>query len=143
MFINNSKYNILNKKYISNYFVNFCENNLHYSFKKSNINVNLNILYMNLTNILYEEFNLHNSVHSINSVSKNDIVYLLGSELLNKTNLGFTIFQGHHLNLEHLSVDLILPSITFLEKSSDYINIEGNYLQTNFILYPPFFCRND
>ena len=72
---------------------------------------------MNLTNILYEEFNLHNSVHSINSVSKNDIVYLLGSELLNKTNLGFTIFQGHHLNLEHLSVDLILPSITFLEKS--------------------------
>ena len=143
IFINSSKYNILSKKYISNFFINFCENNLYYFFEKNNINVNLNILYMNLTNILYEEFNLYNNVHNINNIYENDIIYLLGAEKFKKPNLGFTIFQGHHINLEHLCVDLILPSITFLEKSNDYINIEGNYLQTNFILYPPFFCRND
>ena len=143
MLVKNSKYNNLSKKYISNFFINFCENNLSYFFEKKHLNVSLNVLYMNLTNILYEEFNLTNSIHSINKISNNDIVYLLGAELFKKTNLGFTVFQGHHINLEYLSVDLILPSITFLEKSSDYLNIEGNYLQTNFVLYPPFFCRND
>lgn len=136
------RYNILNKKYISNFFITFCENNLFYFLEKRNVSINLNVLYLNLTNILYDEFNLYKNIHNVDKIMKNDIIYLLGSEFKN-INAGFTIFQGHHINIEHLDVDLILPSVTFLEKSSDYINIEGNYLQTNFVLYPPFFCRND
>jgi NADH-quinone oxidoreductase subunit G len=128
---------------ISNYFINYSKVNLFYIFDKKYINININILYINLSIILYEEFNMFNNTHNINQISKNDIIYLLGINNLKLKKTKFCIFQGHHINLDYLNVDLIFPNITFFEKSNDYLNIEGNFLQTNFILYPPIFCRND
>jgi NADH-quinone oxidoreductase subunit G len=139
----NKKNYILNKNYLSSFFVKYSKEILLYFFENSKINVSLNILYVNLTNLLYEEFSLYKNINNINKVSENDLVYLLGIDMFNKINSKFTVFQGHHLNLDNLNVDLIFPSTTFLEKFSNYINIEGNVLQTNFVLYPPFFCRND
>jgi len=137
--------NFLNKKFnfISNFFLDFCKNNIYYTFEKKEINFNLNILYINLSTILLEEFNIINNVHNIQKISSNDIVYLLGIDDFKLNKLKFSIFQGHHINLEYLNIDLILPSTTFLEKLSNYIDIEGNLLQTNFVLFPPNFCRND
>ena len=131
--------------YLSFFFFNFCINNLHYSYLKKGLNLvkNINILYLNLTSILYEEFNLHKNINNIEILSKNDIFYLLGIDFLKLKDSIFSVFQGHHINLDYLKVDLIFPSITFLEKSSNFLSIEGNLLQTNFILYPPVFCRND
>lgn len=131
--------------YLSFFFFNFCINNLHYSYFKKGFNLgkNINILYINLTSILYEEFNLHKNINNIEILSKNDIFYLLGIDFLKLKDSVFSVFQGHHINLDYLKVDLIFPSITFLEKSSNFLSIEGNLLQTNFILYPPVFCRND
>lgn len=131
--------------YLSFFFFNFCINNLHYSYLKKGFNLgkNINILYLNLTSILYEEFNLHKNINNIEILSKNDIFYLLGIDFLKLKDSIFSVFQGHHINLDYLKVDLIFPSITFLEKSSNFLSIEGNLLQTNFILYPPVFCRND
>ena len=131
--------------YLSFFFFNFCINNLHYSYFKKGFNLgkNINILYLNLTSILYEEFNLHKNINNIEILSKNDIFYLLGIVFLKLKDSVFSVFQGHHINLDYLKVDLIFPSITFLEKSSNFLSIEGNLLQTNFILYPPVFCRND
>lgn len=141
----NTLLNFLYKKfnYISNFFFEFCRNNLFYIFEKNIININLNILYLNLSTILYEEFNLINNIHNIEKISNNDIVYLLGVDNFFLKKIKFSIFQGHHINLEYLNIDLIFPSTTFLEKLSNYIDIEGNYLQTNFVLFPPVFCRND
>jgi len=68
---------------------------------------------------------------------------MFGVDNFSRKNSKFCIFQGHHLNLEYLNIDLIFPNVTFLEKSSNYLDIEGNILQTNFILYPPVFSRND
>lgn len=134
-----------NKNYLSFFFFNFCINNLQYSYRKKNMNIgkNLNVLYLNLTSILYEEFNLHKNINNIEILSKNDIFYLLGLDFFKIKDSIFSVFQGHHINLDYLKADLIFPSITFLEKSSNFLNIEGNLLQTNFILYPPVFCRND
>lgn len=131
--------------YLSFFFFNFCINNLHYSYFKKGFNLgkNINILHVNLTSILYEEFNLHKNINNIEILSKNDIFYLLGIDFLKLKDSIFSVFQGHHINLDYLKVDLIFPSITFLEKSSNFLSIEGNLLQTNFILYPPVFCRND
>lgn len=131
--------------YLSFFFFNFCINNLHYSYLKKGFNLgkNINILYVNLTSILYEEFNLHKNINNIEILSKNDIFYLLGIDFFKLKDSIFSVFQGHHINLDYLKVDLIFPSITFLEKSSNFLSIEGNLLQTNFILYPPVFCRND
>ena len=131
--------------YLSFFFFNFCINNLYYSYFKKGLNLgkNINILYLNLTSILYEKFNLHKNINNIEILSKNDIFYLLGIDFLKLKDSIFSVFQGHHINLDYLKVDLIFPSITFLEKSSNFLSIEGNLLQTNFILYPPVFCRND
>ncbi len=128
---------------ISNFFFEFCKNNLYYIFEKKDININLNILYLNLSTILYEEFNLINNIHNIEKITNNDIVYLLGIDNFKFTKPKFSIFQGHHINLEYLNIDLIFPTTTFLERLSNYIDIEGNFLQTNFVLFPPAFCRND
>ena len=144
-----NKYNkLLNLLYknlnsISNFFFEFCKKTLNYIFEKKDININLNLLYLNLSTILYEEFNLINNVHNIEKISNNDIIYLLGIDDFKLKKSKFSIFQGHHINLEYLNIDLILPSTTFLEKLSNYIDIEGNLLQTNFVLFPPNFCRND
>ena len=135
---------LLNKNMkISNFYFNYCKFNLLFFNKKNNINININILYLNLSIILYEEFNMFNNVHNVKYISKDDLIYLLGVDHFNLKKTKFCIFQGHHLNLEYLFVDLIFPSVTFFEKSNNYVDIEGNFLQTNFILYPPLFCRND
>lgn len=128
---------------ISNFFNEYCKYNLPYIFEKRDININLNVLYLNLSTILYEDLNLINSVHNIEKISKNDIVYLFGTDNFKLKKLKFSIFQGHHINLDYLNIDLIFPSTTFLEKLSNYLDIEGNFLQTNFVLFPPVFCRND
>lgn len=148
IYIKNLKYlnilnNNINKNFISGFYLNYCKNNLIYLKQNRYINSELNILYMNMTSILYEEFNLFNNVHNIKNISKNDILYLLGIDFFKFKKAKFLIFQGHHLNLEYFNVDLIFPSITFFEKSSNYLNIEGTLNQTNFVLYPPVFCRND
>jgi len=141
----NLKYiTILNNNFLSNYYFDYLSNHLLHFLKKCNINININILYLNLSILLYQEFNYLNNIHNIKKILNNDIIYLFGLDDF-KLNIKskFYIFQGHHINLEYLYADLIFPSVTFLEKSSDYLNIEGSFLQTNFILYPPVFCRND
>ncbi|HNC90158.1 MAG TPA: molybdopterin-dependent oxidoreductase [Anaerolineales bacterium] len=141
----NNRYNNNSKNYLSFFFINFFINNLQYSSLKKGLNLgkNINVLYLNLTSILYEELNLHKNVHNIETLAKNDIFYLLGLDFFKIKDSIFSVFQGHHLNLDYLKVDLIFPSITFLEKSSNFLSIDGSLLQTNFILYPPVFCRND
>jgi NADH-quinone oxidoreductase subunit G len=129
-----------NSMYIT---ASFLKNSYTYFKKYVNIKTNLNILNLNLSNILYEELNMFNNIHNTTYISNNDIIYMFGINDFLRKKSKFCIFQGHHLNLEYLNIDLIFPNVTFLEKSSNYLDIEGNILQTNFILYPPVFSRND
>jgi len=114
-------------------------------FKKDNISLGVCILPLSISSILYTELGLFNNIHNVKKISKNDIIYLLGIDNFLNINIkeNFIIFQGHHINLEKFNVNLIFPNVTFLEKSSNFLSINGNYLNLNFILYPPFFCRND
>lgn len=143
-FVNILNLNFLNKNnIITNFFFNYSETNLFYVSKKEILKTNVNILYTYLSVILYEELNMFNNIHNINQISNNDIIYLLGIDDFKIKKSKFCIFQGHHLNETYLNVDLVFPNVTFLEKLTNYIDIEGNLLQTNFILFPPNFCRND
>lgn len=114
--------------------------------RKISIKINsiINIVYLNLTHILYNELNLKNNVNVIEKILKYDILYLLGMNMMQCDKMhknNFSIFQGHHLM--NFNVDIIFPTTTFLEKNGDYLNIEGSILSTNLILHPPLFCRND
>lgn len=103
----------------------------------------LNIIYLNLSNLLYNELNVNESLNKVNNITENDILYLVGNNYINSYKAKFIIFQGHHVDISKIKLDIILPSTTFLEKSSNYLNIEGFLLSTNLALHPPFFCRSD
>lgn len=66
----------------------------------------------------------------------------MGIFFLKKKNK-FIIFQGHHIDIKLLDVDLILPSITFLEKTGKYFNIAGTLLKTNKVSTKPNLSKND
>jgi hypothetical protein len=61
--------------YISNLFF---INNFLILKKKEIIKVNINLLNLNLSALLYEELNMFNNIHNIKKINNNDIIYLLG-----------------------------------------------------------------
>jgi len=75
---------------------------LSFFYKKQKIEINVNYLNLNISDLLYDELNLNN-VHNINKIVKNDLIYLLGLDNLLNIEIQknkFIIFQGHHINLE-------------------------------------------
>ncbi len=110
---------------------------------KKELKLNVNIIYLNLIYILYEEF-FYKNIHEINDDTQYNILYIINGNysVKNKKNK-FIIYQGHLLDISIFNVDLILPNITFLEKSNKYLNIEGNLFYTNKVLTRPNFTRND
>ena len=58
-----------------------------------------------------------------------DVTYILESSysVPNSVKSKFTVFQGHHGCLNAQNADLILPSTSFVEKTSIYGNCEGRY----------------
>ena len=131
---------IFNKKFL-------LKNNLKKKEKNKrnllyNLKMNLNIIYLNLIYLLYDEF-INKNIHEVNENQLKIIYIINGNYNIKKKNDKFIIYQGHLLDINIFNIDLILPNSTFLEKSNKYLNIAGNLLQTNKILTRPNYCRND
>ena len=67
------------------------------------------------------------------SIKYSKILYLFNTNLqkqlfISKTS--FIIYQGHHFTQDAQQANLILPGLTFLEKSGTYINLDG-WIQKN------------
>lgn len=97
------------------------------------------------TNLLNEEeqwngFNvLHNDVGRINALElgitsqtstevPSKVVFLLGADNFRHEEIpedAFVIYQGHTGDEGALYADLILPTSSYLEKNSTYVNIDG------------------
>ena len=116
-----------------------------------NLNIFLNILKSNI-NVVSSSwaglnfFNLRSSDFGFNDVGLNknrgyipsslDLLYIVeDSRTLPKIfKSKFIIFQGHHGCLNAQIADLILPSTSFVEKTSLYGNCEGRY-QLNLVQF--------
>nr|YP_010835001.1 NADH dehydrogenase subunit 11 [Cryptomonas gyropyrenoidosa]WFQ82676.1 NADH dehydrogenase subunit 11 [Cryptomonas gyropyrenoidosa] len=75
----------------------------------------------------FYDFNLN---YSFNAKAKNfDLLYIFeNSTTLHKSITSkFTIFHGHHGCQNAQNADIILPSPSFLEKTSLFVNCEGRY----------------
>ena len=115
-------------KHLSNYNPNIFVNML-----KSNLNISspfwngLNFFNLRSSDFCFYELGL-NINHKLHSKSF-DIVYILENSysVPNSVKSKFTIFQGHHGCLNAQNADLILPSTSFVEKTSVYGNCEGRY----------------
>lgn len=105
--------------------------------------LNVNIQFMNLFSILYEDIVLKR-VHDIVNISKVDLLYILNGNYFFKKKMNqFVVFQGHHIDIKLLDVDVVFPNTNFLEKASKFLNIEGKYLKTNKVVSKPYLTRND
>jgi NADH-quinone oxidoreductase chain G len=106
---------------------------LQSKFKNLRVFNNKNINFFNSKTgfINFLEINFNNSKLKINNDS--EIYYLFNTNLkkkLKKEKKVFYIYQGHHFTEDAQNSDLILPGLTFLEKSGTYINVEG-FIQKN------------
>ena len=76
---------------------------------------------------------------------KMDILYLLGvdNENLRSSPETFIIYQGHHGEKGAQIADVVLPGLTFSEKSGTYINVEGYLQQTTPAVKAPGCAKED
>ena len=60
------------------------------------------------------------------------LVYLLGVDSLSKEDLkdAFVIYQGHHGDVGAHSADVVLPGLSYTEKTATYVNVEGRVQST-------------
>lgn len=115
------------------------------SIKELNLNspkFDFNVLEMYSGKINALEVGFFNNVKFSKNTKK--VFYLLNTEnLTNKGKDDFIIFQGHHNYKNRLEFDVILPSVTWTEKSAMYLNCFGFVQKTQFVNLPPANCRID
>jgi len=115
-------------KHLSNYNPNIFANVL-----KSNLNISspfwsgLNFFNLRSSDFCFYGLGLNNNYRSYSKSL--DILYILENSSLISSSVKskFTVFQGHHGCLNAQNADLILPSTSFVEKTSIYGSCEGRY----------------
>ncbi len=119
--------------------------NIINTIKECNINsikCDFNVLELYSGKINTLELGFFNNIKFNKNTKK--VFYLLNTEnLLNKGDNDFVIFQGHHSYKNRLNFDVILPTVTWTEKSALYLNTFGFVQKTQFVHLPPLNCRND
>jgi NADH-quinone oxidoreductase subunit G len=103
---------------------------------------NFYFLVNNSSNINSAEVGFINEKRNIIKKNQYNLLYFLNTDFDLKTK-GFKIYQGHH-GLNFLkNFDIIIPSSTFFEKNSTYINIEGRLQKTKTAVYTFSNMKND
>ena len=85
-----------------------------------------------------------NLIPALNSLKLVDTYNAKNNNVVNSHNI-FSIYQNFsgHGSLNPDYVDLILPSFSFLEKESTFVNIEGRAQKTSKVLAGPGYSKND
>lgn len=105
--------------------------------------VPININFLNLFSILYEDILLQ-GVNDFVNILLLDIIYIInGSYFFDKKNKNFVVFQGHHIDIKFLDVNIVFPNMIFFEKTTKFLNIEGFFFKTNKVIGSPDLVRND
>lgn len=123
------------------------ENNVNYlnslnQVKLNNLTFDVNVLTLTPGTINKKEINLYKQ--GVLDNGKKNFFYLVNTEDCNSIKAGdFVVFQGNHNEKLHNSFDVILPNITWVEKSSLYLNCLGYIQKTQFVTLPPVQARND
>jgi len=83
---------------------------------------------------------------SVADVPRAKVVYLLGADNFRHEEIpqdAFVIYQGHTGDEGAYYADLILPTSSYLEKNSTYVNTDGRPQQTRACLSAPGFSQDD
>ena len=74
------------------------------------------------------------------------LVYLLGADNLRTSDIpqdAFVIYQGSHGDEGAYFADLILPGVSYTEKSATYVNTEGRVQLGRKVIQPPGMAKED
>ena len=99
-------------------------------------------------NVLQLESGLLNFLEIFNDSKKSSInakvnILYNTDNIKNFNKNAFNVYIGHHFTQNAQESDLILPTTTFLEKSSYYLNTEGLFQKTNKVLKETNQIKND
>lgn len=96
------------------------------SLKLKAINFDINVIYPYSGQINASELGLNSLIKGQTNSNSTNLHYLLGCESTSTINKNdFVIFQGTHNEKIRTDFDIILPTTTWLEKSSLYMNCFG------------------
>lgn len=123
--------NIINTQFISHL------NNFSNIFKDDWVGLNV----LNASSYTLNELNFY-SVNSNPYIFTQGLNFFLNYDKPTALNY-FNIYQGHHGDWGSLNSNLILPSRSFIEKNSGYVNISGLFQKTRKILFAPGNSRED
>jgi hypothetical protein len=135
--------NLFKNNFLFLNFFKYFKDNFFYCFLNNNV---FNIL----NNDLNFEQNVNNFYDKTFGLLKNDdeIIYAINIDtfFFNKLNRNsISIFQGHHVlkNNNIKNFDILLPTVTFFEKSNNFLNFFGLVQKSKFILFPNKNSRTD
>lgn len=143
------KKNLKNKK-----IYNIFKNNVSFVFgSELKININNYLSYINFTNNYITKFDYSNlklfsgeintsklGFHNNFKITKStrNIFYLLNVETAKEIKSNdYVIFQGHHNDKIYKKFNMILPTVSWLEKVSSYYNCLGVSQRSKFTIRPP------
>ncbi len=123
------------------------------SFKFDNVDfISINSLHSSGNLVTGLDLNIQPSYYtrSSNINYKNNLYYLLGADDISKpikssidSSNNFIVYQGHHGDQSASSADVILPSITYFEKDSNFSSLFGNNTKLKAVFYSLGRARND
>lgn len=106
----------------------------------------LNFVPLNSTEIACSELNFSNT-HNQNSALLNySVDWFYNYESMQKkpgSNFSYKVYQGHHGDSGAMNSNVILPSTSFVEKNSFYVNLLGMVQKTKKILFSVGSSRDD
>ena len=95
--------------------------------------ISLNYMYTDASTVNFLETNL--IYQTKNNINKKLCILHNTQTLPNVGKATYLVYQGTHLNLASTQADLIIPTSTYFEKTSSYINILFKVCQTKKILH--------
>jgi hypothetical protein len=146
---------LFGQNFLNNHKSNFLNLNFFKYFKDK---LNISFMNNNVSNIISQDYNLENSINNFEDLTlakepfskdiKREVIYAINidSFFFSKKLIKLEcVYQGHHNLRNKISknFNMLLPSVTFLEKNNSFINFFGLVQKTKFILFPPKEARSD
>lgn len=103
----------------------------------------LNIIPVSTTFFAFNELALNNRSRNYTTYSGIDFFINFSGKLEQPSSKNLKVYQGHHGDINAADCDLILPTTSFIEKTSTYANVWGMVQKTKKALASPGDSRDD
>lgn len=105
--------------------------------------LNLNFLGLSGSSSAVFDYGVLNSFIDKKVTSNFSLSWVLNNDEICFDSNDYTVYSGHHGDRNALLGNLVLPIAATLEKGTAYLNMNGLYQESDFLLSPPVSVRSD